>query len=156
MKKLTAACLLLALLLSGCGGREPERGFLFPYAGVTIAMDQEAGPVLYRLGAPLDCSQSPSPTQPGMDTVYHHEGFGAGTYPCGSAEHFCRLWFTDGSVTTAEGIGLGSSREAVALAYGCGAEGDILILEKGNTRLAIGFTSDRVTSVEYALIGAEG
>lgn len=149
----TILLLLLALLLTGCGKEAPEPGFLFEYRGHTIRMDQEAGPLLYRLGAPQGCSQAPSCDFEGMDTTYFHGGFCLTTYPAGSAEHISGLWFTDDTVATAEGIRIGSSREAVEEAYGtdCFQNGSC-VLAKGNTMLTILFTDDTVSAVEYSLI----
>lgn len=153
MRKRAIAWLLLALLLAGCGAEATEEGFLFEYQGYTIAMDQEAGPLLYRLGAPLDCSQTPSCAFEGMDTTYFHGSFYLTTYPAGSAEHISGLWFADDTVATEEGIRIGSSREAVEEAYGADHfQGDSCILEKGNTMLTIILTDDAVSSIEYSLI----
>lgn len=152
MKK-TAILLLLALLLAGCGEEALEPGFLFRYQGHTIFMDQEAGPLLYRLGAPQGCSQEPSCAFDGMDTTYFHGSFYLTTYPAGSAEHISGLWFADDTVSTEEGIRIGSSREAVVEAYGADHfRGDSCILEKGNTMLTIILTDDIVSSIEYSLI----
>ena len=152
MKK-TAILLLLVLLLTGCGKEGPEPGFLFRYQGHTIFMDQEAGPLLYRLGAPQGCSQAPSCAFEGMDTTYFHGSFYLTTYPAGSAEHISGLWFTDSTVSTEEGIRIGSSREEVAQAYGPEhLLEDSCVIEKGNTLLTILFTDDTVSSVEYSLI----
>lgn len=153
MKKAIITILILAAILAGCGSEEPEQGFLFSWGDVTIAMDQEAGPVLYKLGAPQECSQTPSCAFEGMDTTYFHGSFYMTTYPAGSSEHISGLWFADDTVATREGIRIGSSREAVEEAYGADHfRGNSCILEKGNTRLTIILTDDAVSSIEYSLI----
>ena len=153
MRKRAIVWLLLALMLAGCRAETAEEGFLFEYQGYTIAMDQEAGPILYRLGAPLDCSQTPSCVFEGMDTTYYHGSFYMTTYPSGSSERISGLWFADDTVATEEGIRIGSSREEVEAAYGAEhlQEGSCVI-EKGNTLLTSLLTDDTVSSVEYALI----
>ena len=154
MKKYILLLLLAALLLAGCGREQEEaEGFLFTHNGVTIAMDQEAGPVLYRLGAPLSCSQTPSCAFQGMDTTYFHGSFYITTYPAGSAEHISGLWFADDTVATQEGIRLGSTRAEVEEAYGAQSiqEGSC-ILTRGNSMLTIVLEEDLVCSIEYSLV----
>lgn len=153
MRKRVIIWLLLALLLAGCAGESIETGFLFEYEGHTIAMDQEAGPLLYRMGPPLDCSQTPSCAFEGMDTTYYHGSFYMTTYPAGSSERISGLWFADDTVQTQEGIRIGSSRADVEAAYGKEhLQENVCTIEKGNTLLTIVLTEDTVSSVEYSLI----
>lgn len=144
--------LLTALLLAGCQA-PAEPGYLFEYRGSTIAMDQEAGPVLYRLGAPSECTLAPGTDFDGLATTYSHDGFCITTYPSGSAEHISGLTFSDSGPATAEGIRIGSTLAQVEQAYGAENCTDTLcVTEKGRTRLTLTLEEGVVTAVEYSLI----
>ena len=74
MKRWLLMILCLALLCAGCGKKARTEDFRFVYREVEIGMNAEAGPVLYWLGEPMGCSQSPSCAAAGMDTTYYHGG----------------------------------------------------------------------------------
>lgn len=155
MKRLTGLLLCL-LLLCGCGGKGEEQPFSFTYHGVTVVMDSEAGPVLYRLGRPQSTSHVSVGSHTGRESVYHHGSFSLGTYPEGEREYIRSLWFVDEKVSTREGISIGSSREAVGAAYGAeNLDETGCVLTRGNTVLTILLERDRVTAVRYDLITAE-
>lgn len=143
-------CLLLALALCGCAGK--EEALVFSYDGIQIAVNEAAGPVLYALGEPLSCTQTPSCAYEGMETTYSHGSFSLTTYCMGGSEYIQRLWFQDDTVTTAEGLRLGDSRQAAEQLYGQAQEDRILTQWKGG-RLLIMLEEEKVSGIMYEALG---
>ena len=106
------------------------------------------------LGKPVTVTEEASCAFDGTEKTYCYEHFCLTTCPVDGAEIICRVWFTDDSLSTAEGIRVGSSRDAVAQAYGGDVFKDdgLCVLNRGESSLTILLTNGAVTSVQYALI----
>jgi hypothetical protein len=83
-----------------------------------------------------------------------YNGFELTLYPDENGNY--KVWsifFTDDTVSTAEGISLGMSPEEVKAAYGDDytEAGRQLVYLKGETRLIFIITEEKVTSIEYTL-----
>jgi len=141
----------LVVMLSGCAEKNQEPDWQFSYRGVPIAMHAEAGPILYRLGAPVSSTETPSENFEGMDVTYCHGSFWLSTYPVGDVPYVSGLWFADDSVSTDEGIRLGSSREEVEWVYGADSfvAEDTCVLPRGQSQLTILLKEDIVTGIYY-------
>lgn len=151
MKRWVLLLLCLALLCAGCGKETNREDFRFTYREAEIGINAEAGPVLYRLGEPVQCTQSPSCAFEGMDTTYYHGGIYLTTATVEGTERIIRAWFADDTVCTGEGLKIGDSRERAQELYGPEGfrENGIWEAVRGNTRLVITFAEDTVDGIIY-------
>ena len=151
MKRWELLLLCLALLCTGCGKETNREDFRFTYREAEIGINAEAGPVLYRLGEPVQCTQSPSCAFEGMDTTYYHGGIYLTTATVEGTERIIRAWFADDTVCTGEGLKIGDSRERAQELYGPEGfrEDGIWEAVRGNTRLVITFAEDTVDGIIY-------
>lgn len=147
--------LCLALFLTGCGAEETtpttavEKDSLTFYStAANIPMHAPADPILTALGNPKTYTEAPSCAFEGLDKTYFYGSFYLTTYPAEDGDRIQGLWFADDTVTTADGIAIGSTRAEVEQAYGA-FEGDSCILETDTARLTILLTGDTVTGVRY-------
>lgn len=159
MKKICLLLLIVCTVLWICGCSAPapqpvESGFVLTVADCTITMGAEAAPILAALGKPVTVTEEASCAFDGTEKTYRYEHFCLTTCPVDGAEIICRVWFTDDSLSTAEGIRVGSSRDAVAQAYGGDVFKDdgLCVLNRSESSLTILLTNGAVTSVQYALI----
>ena len=154
MKRWLLMILCLALLCTGCGKEVRTEDFRFVYREAEIGMNAEAGPVLYRLGEPMGCSQSPSCADAGMDTTYYHGGIYLTTSTVEGTERIARAWFADDTVRTGEGLKIGDSRSRAEELYGPEGfrEDGIWESVRGNTRLIITFGEDMVDGIIYEAV----
>lgn len=128
-------------------------GYQFTYNGTTISLNDNMADILAKLGDPVEYFESESCAYQGMDKVYTYNSFIIYTYPDNDADYVLSISLKDDIVSTAEGISIGSDREAVTSAYGEGEDtGVSLIYTKGNTKLTFIFENDKVTSIEYAAV----
>ena len=151
MKRWVLLLLCLALLCAGCGKETNREDFRFTYREAEIGINAEAGPVLYRLGEPVQCTQSPSCAFEGMDTTYYHGGIYLTTATVEGTERIIRAWFADDTVCTWEGLKIGDSRDRAQELYGPEGfrEDGIWEAVRGNTRLVITFAEDTVDGIIY-------
>ena len=151
MKRWVLLLLCLALLCAGCGKETNREDIRFTYREAEIGINAEAGPVLYRLGEPVQCTQSPSCAFEGMDTTYYHGGIYLTTATVEGTERIIRAWFADDTVCTGEGLKIGDSRERAQELYGPEGfrEDGIWEAVRGNTRLVITFAEDTVDGIIY-------
>ena len=151
MKRWVLLLLCLALLCAGCGKETHREDFRFTYREAEIGINAEAGQVLYRLGEPVQCTQSPSCACEGMDTTYYHGGIYLTTATVEGTERIIRAWFADDTVCTGEGLKIGDSRERAQELYGPEGfrEDGIWEAVRGNTRLVITFAEDTVDGIIY-------
>ena len=151
MKRWVLHLLCLALLCAGCGKETNREDFRFTYREAEIGINAEAGPVLYRLGEPVQCTQSPSCAFEGMDTTYYHGGIYLTTATVEGTERIIRAWFADDTVCTGEGLKIGDSRDRAQELYGPEGfrENGIWEAVRGNTRLVITFAEDTVDGIIY-------
>ena len=167
MKKICVLLLIVCTVLWICGCSAPapqptesgfalpaESGFVLTVADCTITMGAEAAPILAALGKPVTVTEEASCAFDGTEKTYRYEHFCLTTCPVDGAEIICRVWFTDDSLSTAEGIRVGSSRDAVAQTYGGDVFKDdgLCVLNRGESSLTILLANGAVTSVQYALI----
>lgn len=157
MKKIL--CLISAILLltlTACGGAQsPEtEGIRFIHNGAEIAMKAPADTVLGMLGEPLACTEETSCAFDGLDKTYYYGSFYLTTYPEGEEDYVYSLWFEDDSVSTPEGIRIGSSQSEVDAAYGADSFNGInaYVITARETKLTIVITDGAVSSVLYEAV----
>lgn len=181
MKKLAALLMAASLLLvAGCGddekvidgsgqnsGEESSRtegstgsmqeeqesadGYVFTFNGTAMTADADAGPIVDKLGEPVSYYEAASCAFEGLDKIYSYNGFDLNTYPSGDKDYVSAIVLRDDSVSTAEGICIGDSRDKVQEAYGADGseESGMLVYEKGGMKLCFIFKDDSVAAIEY-------
>ena len=171
MKKVGILLLaLVMLLLAGCGSSGADKSggetttaaaaeqngdvYFFKVNGTEIRANAEAAPIIEALGEPLEYFESESCAFQGLDKIYTYGGFRIYTYPVDDVDYIQNVELVDDSVSTQEGIYIGSSADDVKKAYG---ESDEVVnaewvYKKGDSTLHFIFTDDKVVSIEYRAI----
>ena len=170
MKKIIAFALAICLMFcfAACGSTTTEEqggnnnsgkvestsNFSFTYKGAEIKLSQPVAPILEKLGEPMKYTESASCAFEGLDKSYYYGSFYLETYPQGEEDFVYGWWFADDTVTTPEGIYIGSAKADVDAAYG--AENfngtNSYDIKDGNGKLTIILENDVVTSIQYNLI----
>ena len=163
MKKLLvllAALAAMTFVMTSCGSEGTESGtssvaqtgagYEFKANGVTVAMDAKAADLVDKLGE-YEYFEAPSCAFQGLDKTYTYAGFELVTYQQGEVDHVLSVSLLDDSLTTPEGVTIGSSLDDVKKAYGDSftQDGSSYKYKKGNTILTFIVEDDAVTSVEY-------
>ena len=178
MKKIIAMLLAICLMFcfAACGSttneENPQQGgsnapaqtqtdtaeaaskFSFTYKGAEIKLAQPAAPILEKLGEPMKYTESASCAFEGLDKSYYYGSFYLETYPQGEEDFVLGWWFADDTVTTAEGIYIGSPKADVDTAYGAenfNGTNSYEIID-GSGKLTIILDGDVVSSIQYNLI----
>jgi len=135
--------------------QEPEpMEFIFLFRGASIHMDQAMDELLPRLGEPTGIFEAPSCAFDGIDRIFGFPGVDILTYPVGDRDLIHTINFRDDSITTTEGIYLGSSWADVLEAYGSDYSQDVNMFQftRGRTTLSFFLDGDMVVGIIYALI----
>lgn len=153
MKDIIGLILAVLILFGGCGQETESEEKLTVHLGeLTVQMGDPAEPVLAELGQPSRIQEIPSCAFEGMETTYCYGSFYLTAYPGEDGTVIGSLWFSDDTHSTAEGIRIGDSREAVEASYGVSIEGNAWEVRKGNTVLTVLLTEDLVSSIQYQLL----
>ncbi len=149
--------LIVMLILSLCGCTtatvEGEPTFRFSYLDTVIAIDAEAAPLIETLGGSKGYTETASCAFDGVEKTYYYGAFYLTTYPREGVDRVGKVWFADDSVTTPEGICIGSSRAEVEQAYGDVVSGEgVCAMFQGNSMLTILLENNAVTSIQYELV----
>jgi hypothetical protein len=132
---------------------EQEKGFAFTYKGTEITMHAPAAPIIKALGEPVKYTQSTSCAFEGLDKSYYYGSFYLDTYPKGQEDFVYGWWFADDSVSTEEGIYIGSPQADVEKAYG--AENfngtNAFVVKKAGGILTVILENGVVNSIQYAI-----
>ncbi len=171
--------LAMVLALSACGGKEPSKSsgggqtdqtsqpaqpdqsaqpggadvaeYVFRAGDTTVSIDQDMVEVLSALGEPKEYFEAESCAFEGMDKTYTYSGFVITTRPDGEKDFVNSIALTDDSVTTPEGLYIGSAAADITAAYGecAGATDTFFPYTKGNTALNFVLSGGKVISIEY-------
>ena len=132
------------------GPAEPNAYVFLTGKGNAVTVNQDMAEVLSAEGEPLSYFEAESCAFNGLDKTYTYAGFVISTRPEGEKDFVNSILLTDDSVTTPEGVYIGSSKDAVIAAYGEGDEvGLSLSYIKGDSTLNFIFDGDTVISIEY-------
>lgn len=127
----------------------PER-YAFLSGDFAVSIDQDMAEVLSALGEPQSYFEAASCAFEGLDKTYTYSGFQLVTRPEGDKDYVNSILLTDDSVTTPEGLYIGSSKADVTAAYGQGEEtGSAIMYTKDGVTLSFILDSDAVISIEY-------
>lgn len=173
MKRMLALILALLLSLTACGGQGGTSGgdeqtggdsdipapkansqYVFTYRDCPLPMNAEFAPLLEFLGEPESYFEAASCAFDGLDKTYTYAGVEIITYPDGDADYISSVRLLDNSVSTPEGISIGSTVEEVVKAYGEEYQelGQQYAYEDGDALLTILFEDGAAISVEYTAI----
>lgn len=127
--------------------------YALTYKKTEIRLNTEAASVLKALGTYDSCFEQQSCAYQGMDKIYTYPGIELGTYPVKGKEYISSVYFTDDSVSTQEGIKIGSSYDDMVKAMGKGytEEFGVYRYVLGKTELSIYTTNKVVDAVEYQI-----
>lgn len=125
--------------------------YVFRSGDTVVSIDQDMAEVLSALGEPKEYFEAESCAFEGMDKTYTYPGFVITTRPDGEKDFVNSIILSDDSVTTPEGVYIGSAAADVAAAYGesAGATDTFLPYTKGNTALNFVLSGGKVISIEY-------
>ena len=126
-------------------------GFVFTANGVDISMNAPAADILATLGEPKSYTEQASCAFEGLDKTYFFGSFYLQTYPGTEGDCVYSLWLVDDTVTTAEGIYIGSSQQEVENAYGADTfdGANSFTVTKGDSILTIILENGVVSSIQY-------
>lgn len=125
--------------------------YTFSVNGCKLPMNAEFGPFLSYLGEPDSYFEAESCAFNGLDKTYDYPGFDLVTYPVEETDYISDIYFLDSTVSTPEGITIGSTLEDVITAYGEDHEEDLGLYQytDGDTQLSFLIEDGKVRSVEY-------
>lgn len=159
-----AAVMVMGVALTACGGSDNGSdgaaqsaggdGFTFTSGSTEIEMNADASAVVDELGDADNYFESESCAFEGLDKVYSYPGFQLNTYPVDDKDYVLSVVFMDDTVSTDEGISIGSTKDEVTEAYGdpSSESATELVYEKGDTELKVGLDGDSVSTLEICAI----
>jgi hypothetical protein len=154
MKK-TIITFLAVILLFGCS-KSPAKtdNYYFKLSDHEITMGQEAKTIVATLGTPKDTYSSPSCAFEGNDTVYDYGSYQITTFVSEGVEKFTGVYLMDETLSTKEGIHIGSSLDDMIKAYGSGYVESYgsYTYSLDQTDLAFVIVDDRVISISYLYV----
>lgn len=128
-----------------------EKGYVFTYNDVAMAVDADASQVVEKLGEPDSYFEYASCAFEGLDKVYTYGSFEVNTYPMEDKDCISTIIFKDDMITTKEGVGIGDSVDKMKEIYGEATEENtgMYVYEKDNMKLNFIVQDDVIVSVEY-------
>ena len=132
-------------------------GFTFVADDTVIAMNADVAPILEGLGEWENYAETTSCAFKGLDKTYSYPGFDLYTYPLNGKDNVNSVYFVDDTVSTPEGIHIGSTKEEMEAAYGTDYEEEFgaYTYTKDQSRLQFLVTDGVIDSVEYTAITPE-
>ena len=129
-------------------------GYVFQAGNAVIGMNEDSEPILAALGAWNDYFEAESCAFQGLDKTYTYPSFELYTYPKGNRDMVNSITLLDDSVSTPEGIKIGSAEADIVAAYGEGyvLENGVYQYTKDKSILSIFTTGGVVDGIEYTAI----
>ncbi|MBQ6369215.1 MAG: hypothetical protein IJJ17_03990 [Parasporobacterium sp.] len=128
--------------------------FTFTYKGTPITMKAEAAPICEALGDAKSYTEETSCAFDGLDKNYTFTSFIMTTYPDGDKDRVNSLTLLDDTVSTADKISIGDSKEKVEEVYGADSFNGVnaYILTEGDAQLTVIIDGDKVSSIQYTAV----
>lgn len=124
--------------------------YVLTYQGCQLPMNADFAPILAYLGEPASYFEAESCAFEGLDKTYTYDGVEVLTYPDGDVDRISVVRILSDSVSTPEGVTVGSTAEDVTAAYGEG--GPRYEYEDGDCLLCVIFQDGKAVSVEYTAL----
>jgi len=132
---------------------EGQEGFTFVYNNVKVRPNTDIRSILNDLGSNYSYFESASCAGLGMSKTYTYNSgsFVISTNPVGEADVISNVTLFDDTVSTAEGISIGSTKEEVVAKYGTPTTDmdTTLTYELNDTMLVIILNDGKVISIVY-------
>lgn len=127
------------------------KGYVFSFRDAKLEMDAEFAPILAVIGEPLSYFEAASCAFEGLDKIYTYSSVVINTYPQGDKDYVSSIILQDDSVSTSEGICIGSTKEDMLNAYGdsYAEESGMIVYAKDGMKLCFIVSDDIVTSIQY-------
>lgn len=160
IKKILAAALalslscILAFTLCACENEQQTGGdaYEFIYNNVAIRPGADFSQIKDKLGEPVGYFEAASCAFDGFDKTYTYAGLAIVVSELDGKDTVFSVTLTDDTLTTPEGITIGSEKKAVVDAYGAGTDNGTSLKytdEASKTSLVILIRDGYVTSVAY-------
>lgn len=148
------ACLMLLCYISLCSvtSDAASKGYIFKYKKVSVQMHAKASTLLKKAGTPVTSKKSKSCAYKGMDATYIYKDIIVTTYSHsdGGTEYINSVTLRTDSVSTKEGIRIGSSYNDVVKKYGTGKDNfGVYTYTKGKSKLQIEIADNTVKKIMY-------
>lgn len=136
------------------GSETKQDVFTYDLKGVTVAMNENMEPLVKKLGDADNYFESDSCAFQGKDKVYTYGSVKITTYPKDNKDYVYTIELLDDTVSTLEGISIGSDKKAVEEKYGDASDSTetSYIYKKGDSQLSFIFDGDNVSSIVYNAI----
>lgn len=150
MKKIFWAIVLI-MLISGCTQKTAEVEYSFEINGLEVTMGEIAEGFLSKTGTPKEQYSAPSCAFDGDDTVYDFGSYQITTYLTNGKEIFTGVYLLDDTVSTKEGIKIGSKLSEMLSVYGDEYQESYgaYTYSFGLTDLSFVIIDDVITSISY-------
>lgn len=164
MKKQLSVLLLSGILMAGAAmpvaaaantTTVAEDAYSFKSGETVIKMNEAAAPLIAALGKEEKYFEADSCAFQGKDKTYTYKGFELSTYPVKGKDYVNSIYFLDSTVSTPEGIKIGSTYNDMVSAYGkeYKEQNGVYRYTKGNAELSIYTDSKKkITGIEYLAI----
>ncbi len=149
---LAIAIMAAGIMLVSCSNGGKVEKYIFKSGSVEIIPGEDSSAALSALGkessydeVDIGCGNNE------VGKVYSYSGFKIQTYPDNSKDYIDTVTITNDSVSTPEGITIGSSRDDVIKAYGDGytEKSNGIVYVKDKTTLSFVIRDGAVTSIIY-------
>ncbi len=153
MKKIISLSLAFIMIFCFIGCVEEELYYEFRSNDVSVAISHDAKAVAEKLGEAQSVVESDScggGAEP--DREYTYAGFKFNSVNENGVNRIVKIVLTDDSVSTPEGISIGSTRDEVIAAYGedfTENAGGALVYTDGKTKLMFGIKDGEVSAIQY-------
>lgn len=129
-----------------------SEGYTVTVNDTAVAIDAPMASLTEKLGEPSKYFESQSCAFQGLDKVYTYGGVVIRTYPQDEVDYVLNIELKDDTVSTAEGVYIGDTKDRVTEVYGePSASSDVsLSYHKNGTTLSFILEGDTVTSITYA------
>ena len=151
----TAAAADAAEAAAATDAAAPAAGqYTFVYKGTNIDLKAEAAAICEALGEAKSYTEETSCAFDGLDKNYTYTSFIMTTYPDGDMDRVNSITLLDDTVSTADGICIGDSKEKVEEVYGADAFNGVnaYIMTEGDAQLTIIIDNDKVSSIQYTAV----
>ena len=155
---------VMMLSLSACGeekvitredtpetSNETSVSYVFKFGDVEIPILAKSDEIIAKLGDPISKYEAPSCAFGEMDVVYTYAGVEIGTYQENGENFISYVLLKDDTVSTQEGLFIGSERSQVETLYGTptSSEDTSYTYLTDDMKFVVFFEDDEVTSIEY-------